>query len=194
MIKKTNGVLFELNDAEKEVTAQILDLAEANLAGVRPLHWASGTPMPRKTSEKLVKGFIDELRRELGLLSGLVAPEPEEDREALRQASALRRKDHHVNANRVLCSYDHCSNVYGVMREEQKGNHPWVDARTSGWKVLHPDADSLHTDLVCSGDHDQHGCLIEGRDPQDCTWWGDDRYEPVMVNGEVCLKPWETHP
>lgn len=189
MFKKMTGVLFELNDTEKEVMAQILDLAQVHVADAQPLRWGSGKQMSVEVSQRLVLNFCLDLRKSLSLPD---APPISQDREELRLAAAIRRHDHHVSRRRVLCAYDHCSQTYNS-QGNKADDHPWPNALKAGWKVFYLNPDGpLNTDLSCPGDHDQHGCWIQDKDPQCCIYWGSEYYDTVMVDGKPCKKSWES--
>ncbi len=67
MISKVSGLLLELNETERFVMAEILRLAEQHIDGMERLRWSSGRCMDKATSASLAKGFIQDLRKDLGI-------------------------------------------------------------------------------------------------------------------------------
>lgn len=67
-LDRVQGVLFDLNNAEREVMSELLRVAENHLDEVSPLRWgSSGGYMSRKLSESICTSFIRDLREVLKL-------------------------------------------------------------------------------------------------------------------------------
>lgn len=145
-LDRVQGVLLDLNDAEREVMTNLLRVAENHLDEAAILKWGSrGGYMSRKLSENVYSSFIADLRTLLGL-------DGPGDLPAVRQLRhAGRRDDSHVSPTRIVCAFDRCNEV---LRGEEKDNKIlWQQAIEQGWKQWSKEG----TDLYCPLEHDRMG-------------------------------------
>lgn len=178
MLKRINGVLLDLNEAEREVFNHLLALAEKHLDEFGRLPKDTFGYYSKDSSRSMAQAVIDGLREELDL-PAVVDTQKTRNVEEWRVELALKADYHHVNAQRVVCVYDHCNTT--VSRANgANAQHPWLQARQEGWTpydwkhhgqggfseaIGRPSAD-----LVCPAEHDKHGCsLYNGA--QDCVYW-----------------------
>lgn len=150
--EKVYGVLLNLNDAEREVFQELLNVAERHVDEVPLMTWDSGRHMNRQTTEGVYRGMIRDLRATLGL------PGPTEEGidEDKRLRRAVQRDDAHVSPRRIVCAYDRCNE--SIRGETKNGKSLWEQAREKGWKIVWKD--SLGTDLYCPFEHDKYGNVI----------------------------------
>lgn len=76
MFKKINGVLLDLNKAEREAFDVILALAERHLEETPRFKWSDGRYMSAQISQSMVTAMIEGLREELDLPEGEISLRP----------------------------------------------------------------------------------------------------------------------
>lgn len=177
MFKKIDGVLLDLNEAEREAFNTVLALAQRHVDETGRFKWSDGRYMSAKTSQDIVISLIEGLREELDLRAteADIQPPTADEVEAWRRRLAVRNDDDFTNRRWVKCAFDRCGTTL-YRANGVRAQHPWVQALEEGWKPL----DHKHygvggfsktlgrpsVDLECSLPHDEHGCPIYDGDKE----------------------------